>query len=180
MNHKQFEKWILDEPDLSNTQQRKLDEHLLVCPECRQLAHHWQASKKLLLNAVTKATTAGFGQRWTVYSQKKFQVEKVRHYRLTMFSLLLLAFSASLIYMITSGSFLKMLADTFNGISNLLIALTYGLSNLGTWLDRVHIALPISIGFIFFGLVNAFIMTGVFILWHSKQRKLQPNEIPVE
>lgn len=58
--------------------------------------------------------------------------------------------------------------------------MTDGLSNIGSWFYQVPIAVPLTIGFVFFGLLNAFIMVGLFTLWDIKQRKLQTNEIQAD
>lgn len=180
MNHKQFEKWILDEPQLNAGQKQKLKNHLAVCPKCRQLDTGWQASKQLIKQTIPHIPNPGFSLRWGDFVEKKHQLEKVRRYRLTLFGLLMAAFATSLTYMVTSGSFLFMLADIFNAVSGMIISITNGLSSLGAWLYQIPIAIPLSIGFIFFGLINAFIMVGLFILWNLKQRKLQTNEIPAD
>ena len=180
MNHKQFENWILDEPELNKSQKQELKNHLTACSQCRQLETGWQASKVLITQASTRSPESGFKLRWLAVAEKKKQMAKVRSYRLTLFSLLILAFTASLTYMITSGYFLHMLADICNSASRLVMATTNGLSTLGTWLYQVPIAIPFAIAFLLFGLLNAFIMVGLFTLWNIKQRKLQTDEIQAD
>lgn len=180
MNHKQFENWILDEPELSQTQKKELKKHQAGCLNCSQLETGWQASKVLLKQAAPKTPQPGFKDRWLLFAEKKKQMAKVRRYRLSLFTLLMCAFAASLTYLIGSGYFMHALADIFNSISTIVIAMTNGLSTLGSWLYKVPIAVPLTIGFIFFGLLNAFIMVGVFTLWNLRQRKLQTNEIQAD
>lgn len=180
MNHKQFENWILDEPELSQSQKKELKKHLTECSVCNQLETGWQASKVLLKQAAPKAPQPGFKNRWLALAEKKSQMAKVRRYRLTLFTLLVAAFAASLTFMIGSGYFMHTLADIFNSVSTIIIAMTNGLSTLGSWLYRVPIAIPLTIGFVFFGLLNAFIMVSVFTLWNLRQRKLQTNEIQAD
>ncbi len=180
MNHKLYENWILDEPRLNTSQKKELEKHLSACPHCKHLDTGWQASKRLMRHAVQKTPSPGFGLRWQAYTQKKHNLAKVRRYRLTLMGLLTLAFIASLIYIVASGSILQMLADVFNGFTSLIIAITSGLSSLGYWLYHMPIAIPLTLGFIFFGLINAFIMVALFTLWNLKQRKLQTDEIRVE
>ena len=180
MNHKPFENWILDEARLDEGQKQELKTHLAVCPQCRQLETGWQASKELITQASEKTPQNGFKNRWLAVVEMKKQMEKVRRYRLTLFTLLVIAFASSLTYMISSGYFLHMLADIFNSISRVFMATTNGLSTLGTWLYQVPIAVPLTIGFILFGLFNAFIMVGLFTLWDIKQRKLQADEIQAD
>lgn len=180
MNHKQFERWILDEPELNASQTMELDKHLTACPKCQQLNTGWQASKQLMGQAIRKEPEPGFSMRWQAFAEKKCQIKKVRRYRMTLFGVLMAAFFISLTYMVASGSFLHMLADVFNGITHLFIGITNGLSSIGYWLNRIPIAVPLTLGFIFFGLVNAFILVGLFVLWNIKQRKLQTNEIKAD
>ncbi len=180
MNHKQFENWILDEPELNQDQRKELKKHLSKCAVCSQLDIGWQASKALLMQAAPKAPKAGFKNRWLAYAGKKKQIAKVRRYRLSLFTLLVAVSAASLTYMVGSGYFMHMLADIFNSLSAIVIAMTNGLSTLGSWLYQVPIAVPLTIGFIFFGLLNAFIMVGLFTLWNLRQRKLQTNEIQAD
>ena len=180
MNHKPYENWILDDQRLNASQKKELAGHLAECQHCKRLDTGWQASKQLMNHAAPKAPSSGFALRWTAYAEKKHNLEKVRRYRLTLTGLLFLSFTASLIYMVASGSFMQILADTFNGIANLLIGITSGLSSLGVWLYNLPIAIPLTIGFIFFGLMNAFVIVALFTLWNLKQRKVQTDEIDIE
>ncbi len=180
MNHKQFESWILDESSLTADQKLELKLHLAACPECRHLDAGWQASRNLISQAAPKIPEVGFGVRWLALADRKKRMEHVRRYRLTVFSILVAACIASLAYIIASGSFMHMLANTFNSASRMIIAITNSLTTLGEWAFQLPIAIPLSIGFIFFGLVNAFIMAGLFTLWNLKQRKMQTNEIQVD
>ena len=180
MNHKQFESWILDEPKLSDSQIMDLQKHLAACPKCGQLDTGWQASKKLIKQAALKTPEAGFSVRWQAFAEKKCQMKVVRRQRIGIFLALLAVFLTSLTYMIASGSFLHMLADIFTSTTSLLFNLTKGLSSLGYWITRLPIVVPLTIGFIFFGLINAFILIGLFTMWNIKQRKLQTDEIKTD
>jgi len=180
MNHKLFENWILDETDLTENQKKELQEHLKVCSDCRHLENGWQASKNLILQSTLKTPTPGFKTRWLILAEKKHQLKKVRRYRLTISAVVLAAFAASLVYMIASGSFLHMLSNSFTNLYRLIFNITDSLSFLGYWLSRMPIAIPLSISFILLGLVNAFMMAGIFTLWNLKQRKLQTNEIQTD
>jgi len=180
MKHKQYESWILDEGPLTDTQQQKLDIHLEVCENCRTLRRSWIASKQLITQSAMQVPTLGFTDRWQTTYIRKCQIEKVRRYRLTSFGLMLLAFASSVIYMLVSGSFMRMFANGLTVISEIVMGLTNGLSTIGYWVSRLPIAVPITAGFIFFGLINSFVMVGIFFLWNLKQRKLLTNEISVD
>jgi predicted anti-sigma-YlaC factor YlaD len=180
MNHKQFESWILDEPKLSDSQKMVLQGHLAACPKCKQLDTGWQASKELMKQAATKAPEPGFSMRWQAFAEKKCQMKIVRRQRISILIALLAVFALSLTYMVASGSFLHMLADIFSSATSLVIGLTKGLSSIGYWLNHQSFVIPLTIGFIFFGLINAFILVGLFTVWNIKQRKLQTDEIKTD
>jgi hypothetical protein len=180
MKHKQYENWILDEAPLTDAQQYKLDAHLKVCESCRVLHRSWIASKQLILQSTTQVPAAGFTNRWQITILKKCRIEKVRRYRLTLFGLILLASASSVIYMLVSGSFMQMFANWFTMISEIVMGVTNGLSTISYWLSRLPIAVPVTAGFIFFGMINAFVMVGIFFLWNLMQRKLLADEISVE
>ncbi len=171
MKHSQFKHWILDEGILKPEDRKVLKEHLAGCKDCRQLKAGWEASQKMLFKPVLAAPAPGFADRWQSTLASKIRTEKVRRYRLAVTGFVLLGFVASLVYMIASGSFLHVLADSFNSLTHLLIAITNGLSTLGVWLGRLPIAVPIAAGFILFGLMTAFLMTMAFALWNINNRK---------
>ena len=180
MNHKQFERWILDEPKLSDSQKADLQTHITACPKCSQLDTGWQTSRKLMEQAPAKTPEAGFNLRWHAYAEKKYQMKIVRRQRITIFLVLVAVFFISLTYMIASGSFLHMLADIFTGTTSLLFNLTKGLSTLGYWINRLPLVVPLTVGFIIFVLINAFILVGLFALWNIKQRKPQTHEVEMD
>ena len=180
MKHKQYESWILDEAPLTDALQQELDAHLKVCENCRLLRRSWIASKQLITQSAAQVPAPGFIERWQITILKKYQIEKVRRYRLTIFELILLAFVSSVIYLLVSGSFMQMFANGFTTISEIVMGTTNGLSTISYWLSRLPIAVPVTAGFIFFGMINAFTMAGIFFLWNLKQRKLLADEISVE
>ena len=180
MKHKQYESWILDEAPLTDQQQVKLNGHLALCEKCCILNSSWTASRKLIMQSIYQKPAPGFADRWQEMIIIKEQVAKIRRFRLSLFGLMLLAFFSSVIYLLASGSFMQLFANGFTMISELAISLTNGLSSLGYWLSRLPIAVPITAGFIFFGLINAFVMVGIFFLWNLKQRNFQTNEISLD
>jgi len=177
MKHKLYEKWILSEIPLGKQQQSQLNAHLEICENCRVLHRNWIASKKLIMQSINQKPAPGFTGRWQETIIIKEQVAKIRRFRLSLFGLLLLAFFSSIIYLLVSGSFMQQFANGFTMISEVAVSLTNGLSDLGYWLNHLPIAVPITAGFIFFGLINSFLMVGIFFLWNLKQRKFQTNEI---
>jgi predicted anti-sigma-YlaC factor YlaD len=180
MKHKLFENWILSDIPLEKQQQSQLKAHLENCESCRLLFRNWTTSKKLIEQSIHQKPAPGFTSRWKETIIIKEQVAKIRRFRLSLLGLLLMAFLTSFIYLIVSGSFMELFANGFTMISELAVGLTYGLSNIGYWLGRLPIAVPITAGFIFFGLINAFLMAGIFFLWNLKQRKFQTNEIHLD
>ncbi|MBM3138193.1 MAG: hypothetical protein FJZ98_08405 [Chloroflexi bacterium] len=131
----------------------------------------------MLFKPVLAAPAPGFADRWHATVARKVRTDKIRSQRLTVSGFVLLGFAASLIYIIASGSFLHMLADSFNSFMQLVIAITNGLSTLGLWLGRLPIIVPIAAGIILFGLMTAFLMTMAFALWNINKRKKLVYEI---
>ena len=177
MKHSQYKDWILDESALNPDERKMLAAHLDGCRECRQLKAGWEASRKMLLNPVMASPAPGFAVRWQVTLARKIRVERIRQHRLTVAGLIVAGFLASLVYMAASGSFLHILADSFNALTGLLIAITNGLSTLGFWLSRLPLAVPLAAGFILFGLLTAFLLTMAFALWNIRNRKKLAHEI---
>jgi len=177
MKHKQYKNWILNDAHLSGAQQHELDTHLEVCVSCQLLLRSWAASKQLIIQSTMQIPSQGFTDRWKETCARKCQTEKVRRHRLTIFGLIMLAFISSIIYLFVSGSFMQMFANGFTVILEIVMGLTNGLSTFGHWLSRLPIAVPITAGFIYFGMLNSFLIVGLFFLWNLKQRKLITNEI---
>lgn len=180
MKHRQFEEWILDEIDLSEDQKKELDLHLASCAGCQQLHRGWEKSKQMVLSSSLKTPAAGFTQRWQIFQEKKLNLEKVRRFRITLLGIVMLTFFGSLVYIIASGTFFQMIANVFTGFFQLGVDISHSLSNIGIFFSRLPTIVPISIGFIIFGMFNAFFITTLFTIWNVKNRKLQTDEISLD
>jgi len=180
MKHKKYEKWVLDDASISPQQREDLNRHLQSCRSCHNLQTGWNASKQLIANAVYQKPASGFSQRWQQTVIRKKQTEKIRRYRLSMFFLIVLAFSGAVLYLITSGTAMQSFANSITMLTNFTIKITNGLSMIGYWIQTVPIAIPLTMGFFIFGLFSAFMMAGVFFLWNLRRRELVPNEIQIE
>lgn len=180
MNHKQFESWILDEPELNKDQRKELADHLTACTHCKQLNEGWQNSKHLMMASPMRLPAAGFTDRWQLTCIKKRQQEKVRHYRITVLAFIMSAFLGSLIYIIASGTFIQMVANVFTRIFQLGVDLSNGLSEIRILFSTLPVYVPLTIGFLMFGMFNAFFMTTLFTIWNIKNRKMTTNEIPLD
>lgn len=62
--HHPYETWILQDAALNEDEQRRLNAHLAVCQECRQIKNGWQQTIGMLKSAPVKTPEAGFSQRW--------------------------------------------------------------------------------------------------------------------
>ena len=180
MKHLPFEKWILDEPKLTSEEIKALSVHLAVCKQCSLLKSGWEASKVLLTQAKLIGPNPGFSSRWQKILIKKCRTERIRRYRITLISFLILTFTVSLTYMVASGSFMQILANFFNSIIQMIITFIKSISTLGLWINKLPTAVPLAAGFIFFGLVNAFLIAAVFLFWNVKNRKTLINEASMD
>jgi len=73
-----------------------------------------------------------------------------------------------------------MSANVFTMISEIFMGITNGLSTINYWLSHLPIAVPVTAGFLFIGMINALILVVIFFLWNIRQRKLLPDEILVD
>ena len=180
MKHKQYEILILEDKSLSIQESNKLETHLQSCKSCRALQTGWNASNQLIRHASPHQPAPGFAARWQQTIIKKRQIEKVRRYRLSMFFLLVLAFTGAVAYLVVSGSVMQSLANGFAILSNLTVKVTNGLSTLGYWIQSVPIISPLLVGFLLFGFFSAFMMSGIFFIWNLNRRDLVLNEIKAD
>jgi len=180
MKHLPYENWILDEPKLNPEENSTLLHHLAICDQCSQLKKGWEASKALLTKATLVTPTPGFSARWQIKVIQKCKTEKVRRYRITMFSLLLVTFLASVTYLVASGSFMHMLANFINSLFQSIVIVTRSLSDLGILITKMPAAVPLAAGFLIFGLINAFLISTVFFLWNLKNRKTPVHETALD
>ena len=180
MKHLPFENWILDEPALTKEEAKKLEQHLAVCKHCCQLQSGWEASKLFLIHPKISTPIPGFTDRWQKTFVRKCNIEKVRRYRLSMFGLIMLSVLLSAAYLVASGSFLQILANSLNTLMHTFMSITNGLASLRSWINQLPFEVPLTAGFIFFGLMNAFLMSAAFLLWNLKNRKKLVNETPLD
>jgi hypothetical protein len=176
MKHLPYENWILDESYLCDTDSEMLIQHLASCRQCSRIKSGWEASKALLSKPKFILPAPGFTTRWQNSLIRKCSSEKVRRFRITVFALSLLIFSASLIYMVANGSFMLLLANFFNSLIQAAIAITNGLASIGVWVNKMPFYIPLAVGFVFFGLINAFLMSAVFTIWNLKRVKAEVHE----
>ncbi len=77
MEHQPYKTWILDEEDLSDDQQRRLNDHLAVCPECAQLSENLNSALVAIREAPEVTAPVGFTQRWSAaLAARKREEEK--------------------------------------------------------------------------------------------------------
>lgn len=171
MKHKQFEFWILEDIELSEGQKKTLAQHLTECEECSRLYAGWMASKNLLQNAIEKTPKKGFSDRWRQTILIKQRAERIFKYRLTLLGFLMLTFITSVVILLANGSLEQMLARTLNNIAQLFLVITYGLSTFSFWIRQLPVYVPLALGFLILGFINAFLLTSVFMLWNLKNRK---------
>ncbi len=178
MKHKQYEQWILNEEiELTPDQRKELADHLAECSACQSLQIGWAATKELLQKALLIQPAPGFAARWEKTLERKIRAEKIRRYRLSWLAVLLLASMGILAYLLIRGSFTLLLANSFNVLSRGIFGITEGLSNFGYWMRNLPLLVPISMGFILFGLMTAFFTVGLMVYADFNNRRVLPDEI---
>ncbi|HAF61825.1 MAG TPA: hypothetical protein DCK95_05820 [Anaerolineaceae bacterium] len=177
MNHKQFERWILDDSPLNEEQQQILDAHLLTCEHCQKLNHGWKNSLKAITASPYIAPAAGFSDRW----QSKLRFEKKRRsivrMRVILFSSILLVLVSLLTYIVLSGSLGEFLANLITSSTHILLFLTHGIANLSNFIQEIPSLVRWSAGIFLVGVANIFVILLVVILWKAKKNQEEWQEV---
>jgi len=96
MNHQPFETWILSEETLEPEEQKKFNQHLQSCEDCRKISFAMESVRQTFTSAPSPAPAPGFTQRW----QARLALHKQALQQRRMWALTLILFSlASLISM---------------------------------------------------------------------------------
>jgi hypothetical protein len=177
MNHKQFEKWILNDSHLSEEQKQALDAHLLTCENCRKLQHGWENSLTQIRTSNFIAPAAGFSERW----QNKLQLEKKKQSivrrRIILFCGILLTLVSLFAYIVLSGSLGEFLANLITLGTHLLLFFTQGITNLSSFYQGIPSLVRWSAGIFLVGIANIFVILLAVILWKARKNQKEWQEV---
>ena len=178
MNHKQFEKWVLDDAQLNDTEKRMLEAHLAICKDCQKLKSGWENNLKSMCAANDYHPAEGFTARW----QKKIRFEQKRRriirMRLIMFSGIMLILVFLFAYILLSGSFSHFLANWITFTTQVVVFLTEGLTDLTSFFDSIPVLFRVSAGIFLVSVANIFFLLLAGILWKAKKNReeMQGNQ----
>lgn len=123
MEHQPYKTWILDDEDLSDDQNLRLNDHLAACPECAQLSENLNSALLAIRVAPEVAAPAGFTQRWSAaLATRKREEEKQQARSLGIAlgsSALVIAVGAMLIF-IPGLSLISLTAGLITTVVNVL------------------------------------------------------------
>ena len=176
MSHQPFEKWILTDVPLDDTQQQALDAHLAECTSCHQLTHALTQINGLFANSAQPTISPGFTQRWHHRLSIDRQFRQQRN--LWLFTLGLFVAAGLITLVLTFGNFYAFNwsyeLSQFIASSSLLAARIAKFWNITNSFVRT---LPFIIPVIFItGLALISTASGLVIAWFSSMIKLfQPT-----
>jgi len=153
MNHRPFEKLILNDAELSLSDRRTLGDHLDDCPTCRQLAEAWCDVEGVLRDSPLVSPMKGFSQRW----QNRLAVECLRRQRRqTLFTLLFCIGGALLLFLLLGLLLFPLLKSPIP----VLMVLAY---QIATWYSAAQIGLGFVATFLgtFIGVIPGTFWVGV-------------------
>jgi predicted anti-sigma-YlaC factor YlaD len=169
MNHKQYEKWILDDSHLNKGERKLLDTHLATCADCRKLKNGWQNSLQVIRSTEQHIPTPGFTARWQIKLQQDQKRRMIVRRRVIVFSSLLFVLISMAAYIILSGSFSAFLANLITLSTQIILFLTKGLSDLTLFINEVPSVVRWSVGIFLVGVANMFVILLVMLLWKARK-----------
>lgn len=178
MNHKQYEKWILDDSPLSAEESELLKNHLASCSVCQKLNEGWQKSLQGIHSADQHVPTAGFTARWQVKLQQEQRKRTIVRRRIIVFSSLFFLLLSLIAYILLSGSFTSFLANLITLTTQIILFITKGLSELTMLINGVPSIVQWSLGIFMIGVANMFIILLIYIIWKARKNHREQQEAP--
>jgi len=176
MKHKPFDSWILDAPDLDESQRRQLDSHLAKCPQCQKLFNNWQSSYALLLAAPNHQPSPGFTTRWSKMAENRRMHERSHQIRRTLLIMAMVAVIGWIVYAIQNNLLISWLVSAVSIMTSLIVTITKTVNNIQD-LVFTQPEVLIGVGFLLFGAFIAFLGVFFFTLWNAKNEvKVTINE----
>lgn len=135
MEHQPFKTWILDDENLSEEEQGRLEEHLAACPECARLSQNLKVALKAIRSAPELAAPPDFTRRWTAALADRKREEEKRQARSLGIALsssaLVIALGALLIF-VPEFSLISMTAGFITTVLNCLEVIRTAISFITT------------------------------------------------
>lgn len=169
MNHKQYEKWILNDSPLNKEDKELLNAHLAVCENCRKLKNGWQNSLQLIHSSEQHKPAPGFSTRWQIKLQQEQRRRRIVRNRIILFSSALFVLFSLTAYVILSGSFSSFLANLITISTQIILLITRGISELTVLFNGIPSIVRWSFVIFMMGVANMFIILLGYLLWKARR-----------
>ena len=179
MNHKQYEKWILDGTPLNKEEKKILETHLAVCEDCRKLKKGWQNSLQLIHSSEQHKPNSGFTARWQIKFQQDQRRRKIVRNRLILFSSALFILFSLVGYIILSGSFSSFMANIITITTQGILLFTRGLSELTIIFNGIPSIVRWSILIFLTGVANMFIILLCYLIWKARKNYKETQGVQI-
>lgn len=165
MNHKQFEKLLLQSDSLDELEEVLLSKHLLSCKSCNDLQRAWNSIEQTFTATPMVNPPAKFFSNWDEYLTLAKEKRIKRRSIMLAGSLLAVSSTASLVFYlisISSFSISEILSLIFTRLGYFAAQLMHAIRGFSSLSKAFPIFMPISTGI---GLSILFITTILFALW---------------
>jgi hypothetical protein len=179
MSHQPYDTWLYDQAELSHEQALSLQNHLLECPECRELQRSWNELNTLIQNSIMISPQPGFSLRWSASLAERKMQQQLRNAKQLFFGLLAASFLSLLmlaITMIATTSPINLVLSVFHVITRILIE--------GSQIQRVLIPIlrslppvvPIGLWVILSSTFSILSLVWVFSMWQITTHGVKKHE----
>ncbi len=168
MEHQPFKNWLLDEELLSREQQKELDAHLVICPECAGLKRRLDGVVHQMQTAPLVAPPSGFSQRWKAsLEERKIQSQQRHIRRLLIFFIIgaLVTFFSMMVYTVINTSPADLIVTVVQTFTNLFLQWDNVKMSMLSLLQSVPLVIPLALWITLTTLLAILSVVWVAALW---------------
>lgn len=169
MNHQPYKTWILDDNlNLQKEQTSELQEHLVICQECRDLSTNWQELEEILLDPPVKTAPDGFSLRWKQklterqIARQQAQIRKVFFF--LIFGIAVTGIVLSLI-LIETSSLSNFFILFLKGMTDIFVSLTKINLILRPIINDLPVFIPVTIWILFSTTLCSLVLIWIAAIW---------------
>jgi hypothetical protein len=181
MNHLPYEEWLLSDEPLSPEEQGQLDEHLITCESCQQIAFALQSVAIAIQETPEVMPAPGFTQRWQA---RQIQRRSAQRSRITWIVFVLCtvgAFAALLGLALPQVGGLptpvEMISSLLHSTSSLLVTLQDIQDVLSAIFTHMPLAVPVLLWIIVTMSVAVWSVIWFVFIWRLPKIRRSQNEI---
>jgi len=176
MNHQPFENWILDDNEPSYEEQRNLQDHLAICPECNQLHQNWQHIRFAFKQTTPAAPRQGFTKRWkeNLAARRALQQQQTRRLLLFLVSGSLLVLLAFIIYLAINISLVNLIGSLLEGLAYFIVVMNR-IQHISAILPTLPRVIPPGLWILISTSASTLSLLWVFSIWKISTKGVTPK-----